>query len=347
MSLIHLDFPSGSPGMYGTSAALMLNGVYAEVDLSWMALVEDPDPNVTGNVLLITRGSPAPTLRKVLPTSATKVGIARRVWLPELPDVAGNFISLMDWRDASNNILGSVYVNTTGRLVIVAGGVTVTSTSPIIIANAWQHIEAVMDTVAGSVSVRVEGIAIVSSTGLTLTGPIEQIGVLVNFEVTFNGIQYMKDFVIWDGAGGQNNNWMGPIQVFDLTPNGDISSGWASTGPNDWSVLDETPPNDADYIEADDTLPAASIVAMSEMPPDIIAVRGLVTFTRAWKTDGGDATLVTGLSPDGTNWDNGSDIPVSTAATYWTRVSELSPATAAAWTPLEVSTLRFRFNRTV
>lgn len=346
MSLVHLDIPSGATGLYGTNTSLMLNGTYAEVDLTWTALEDDPDPGITGNVLRFNGGIPDPLIRKVLPSNQTKVGMGRRFWVNTLPSADNNSIVVFDWRNASNTIIAAVYIDTTGRLVLSGGGgADVRSTSPIIVANAWQHIEAVLDTTAGSLSVRVEGFPIVSFTGRTFSGPISQVAVRITIGASTR--QYLKDWFIWDGSGTRNNDWMGPIQVFDMTPDGDISNGWTSTGSNAWSVIDESPPNDADYIQAGSSLPAPAVVTLTNLPSNIVAIRGIISFTRSWKTDGGDATLVMGVSPNGTNWDNGSDILVSTAPTYWSRVSELSPATGTAWTPVEINALRLRFNRTV
>lgn len=352
MSLIHMDFPSGSQGMYGTTLSRLTNGVYAQVgDFSSMALSEDPDPNITGVTVRITPGAGwTPLLRFVLPSNQTKVGIARRVWLPSLPSSASFNQTVAEWRNGANSTLGTVTVDNTGRLIITVGASVTTSAVPWIVANTWQHIESYMDTTAGTVYVRVEGFNAISVTGLTITGPIAQV---VPIHTTAGGSsnpasQYMKDLVLWDGSGSQNNDWIGPVQVFDLTPNSDISSGWTSTGATNYEVLDESPPNDADYISAGASpLPSPSIVGLSDLPDSIIGVRGLMSFTRAWKTDGGDATLVVGLSPNGTNWDNGTDIPVSTAASYWRRISEVSPATSSPWTPIEVNDARLRFNRTV
>lgn len=349
MALEHLDFPSGSQGLYGTDKTLLTNGVYAQYgDFNSFFLVDDPDPNITGSVAKILAQSGATCiLRYVLSSSQTKVGVGRRVWQDNLPTDSTRLPTIVEWRDGSNAIIGNVTCDTTGRLIITVGASVTTSTVPWLVANTWQHVEAVMDATADTVEVRVEGITAVSVSGLSIAGPIAQVAFKVAAVNQSNLIQYLKDLYIWNGSGSNNNNWMGPIQVFDLTPDSDVSSGWTSTGSSAFSVIDEAPPSDADYIEAGASLPAAAIVNVTNLPANIVAVRGLVSYTRAWKVDGGDATLVTGLSPNGTNWDNGSDIPVSTSASYWRRISEVSPATAAAWTPIEINSLQFRFNRTV
>ena len=53
MAIIWADFPSSQLGLYGTSTANMLNGVWAEVIASLsggstVTLGDDPDPNIAG-----------------------------------------------------------------------------------------------------------------------------------------------------------------------------------------------------------------------------------------------------------------------------------------------------------
>jgi hypothetical protein len=112
-------------------------------------------------------------------------------------------------------------------------------------------------------------------------------------------------------------------------------------------LLNESPPNDTGYIYAGDPPPAASILNVEELPAEIVGVRGIISVGRSAKSDSGDGNLQMSLSPNGTDWDDGADNPVSTAFTYYYDVSEVSPDTTAAWTPVEVNALEFKLNRTV
>src|SRR3546814_18516649 len=76
MALQHADFPSGQTGLYGATESYLLNGIYAQADS--VPLSEDPDPNLTGNVLEVGGVGAAPgTLRRVLYTPHSPAGIAR------------------------------------------------------------------------------------------------------------------------------------------------------------------------------------------------------------------------------------------------------------------------------
>jgi hypothetical protein len=139
------------------------------------------------------------------------------------------------------------------------------------------------------------------------------------------------------------------VIVTDLRPDEDVTlGGWTpSTGTEAWSLLDESPPDDLTFIAADDTPPSPAEVEFTSLPPDVTSIRGLISITRSRKTDGGDGNLQTSLSPDGTNYDVGTDNPVTTIPTYRYDVSQVSPATTAAWSPSEVNSIRQRYDRTV
>lgn len=105
-------------------------------------------------------------------------------------------------------------------------------------------------------------------------------------------------------------------------------------------------PTDPSYISADNTPPPESIFTMTDLPDDVIAIRAVMPVGRLLKTDGGDCTVQMGVSPNGVDWDDGADRPVTVAATYYKDVSYISPDTSAAWTPSEVNDMVFRVDRT-
>jgi hypothetical protein len=158
---------------------------------------------------------------------------------------------------------------------------------------------------------------------------------------------YSKDLLIWDGAGSVDNDFFGSVSIYALLTDADISLNWTpSTGSTGWDLLDESPPNDADYISAPDPAPAAAVMSLTNLPADVTSVRGLISFVRAAKTDGGDGDLQVSLT-SGANTDAGADRPMTTAFTYWKDVSEVNPGTGVFWTPTEVDAMDIEFDRTV
>ena len=98
MSIQHMDFPSGSNGLWGYGSYSELNdaddGIYAYVlkkassSGRGCAMIEDVDPNVTGAMLEVTANvtnNYSDLIRYVLSSTQNVVGISARVYLPSLP----------------------------------------------------------------------------------------------------------------------------------------------------------------------------------------------------------------------------------------------------------------------
>lgn len=214
MSIVTADFPSGDKGIYGDDINRMLDGLYAQLgNFGSVFFDEDPDPNVTGTVLGFQDGAGwTGTCRWVLPATHTKVGVARRLWMPDLPVATNHY--LIQWRNAANTTIGHVRVDTTGSLIVNGGGSEQATSGPVVVANAWQHVEMMMDTAAGTMEVRVNGVVVMARTGLTISGgPIAQLAIVSDGSNNHQR-QYVKDLVTWNGAGSVDNTFLGQVSVF-------------------------------------------------------------------------------------------------------------------------------------
>jgi hypothetical protein len=161
--------------IYGTAADL-LDGIWAQIsntnDSTFSgSLTTDPDGISTGQVwsILAGTGGTKSILRYALPTTQSTVGIAFRLWMPELP--SGSNTVMVTFRDGSNAIIGNIGVDTTGRIYCgntedaVAPGLA-TSASPVITAAAWYHVEVkLVYGASGTMTVKVEGAQVLNYTG--------------------------------------------------------------------------------------------------------------------------------------------------------------------------------------
>lgn len=316
-------------------------------------LVVNPDGMGTDTVLFT-----GTQVRYTCPTPVATLGVAARFWLSSLPSDNNGRCALFDMRTPANDYMYKVIVEPNGAVSVyystvqnvgAVSGALATTGIPAIFANSWVHFEFKVDITTGDFELRREGSILLTGTHGSPPG-----GTIGNFAFSGYGVTvtdgrpyYVKDMIMWDTTGSQNNNFVGPCAVFRLPVDSDVSSGWAkSTGSSDYELLDESPPNDADYISAEDSpLPAPSIMGFANLPDYIVGVRALQTMVRAWKTDGGDANLQVSLISEGDE-DAGADRNVSTTPTYWWDISELSPDTAAPWNPIEVNNATIKINRT-
>jgi len=345
---------------YGTSAALMLNGLYA--NNSDIDIVTDPDPSAGGTRcarMLLTSGSY--DFRFAWPSGAVAtMGGALRLWMAALPLDDATFCG---WglSDISNTLQVSLRVRSTGQISIYrgdprSGGVLLTTTAvPVISANSWNHIEwkIKVDSSTGTVEVRVNGVTQIAltgqntqATGLATSSQISFVNFHANGTPANVSDMYLKDFIIWDTTGTFNNNFLGSVSVIDIDTNADTSLTWTpSTGTVGWSILDNNPPlDDAAYISAATAL--SNTFGLGNLPADTTSVRGLVLINRTKKIDGGDGNVQMGII-SGASTGLGTDRPITTAYTYWRDIMEADPATGAQFTPSAFNAASFKLARTV
>ena len=348
--------------IYGDSQANLIAGTPWTLQTTDQ-LRDDPD-GVSGGKVLRTSTSDGGGGRLILPTATDVTYVAWRWWIVGLP-FSGTDGSSVQIRDTNADIRYLVRVTPVGSLQLVrTNGVgdritsadvpdlVILSTSGNVMNDKlWQHCEFFLNRTTGDYSFKVEGVTVITGTD---PAPATGDTAIVNFANTWNGFSgssaqiFIKDVVVADDGGSINNAGIGTVQVITLSPNADVSGGWTrSSGATDFGLVDELVPNDTGFIQAeDDPLPAATVMELTNLPPDVVAVRALQTMVRGLKSDGGDATLVVSLVSNAID-DNGASHAVSTSVGYRWDVSELDPDGGVAWTPTKVDLARIKINRTV
>lgn len=343
--------------IYGTILDLLTEGIYAETVT--LGLGPDPDGVSTGDVISfgILPNNTA-SLRYVLHEDQATVGIAERFYTGSLPQGTSYSQRMMVFLDESNSRICYVQNTTTGRLAVFDSTNTLIAQTdnPVITAKAWWHIEMKVTqsgTPSGStVEVRVEGVTVISEDNVTLpnTNSIAQVAVQNVGDGSGGGIGFaIKDFVVWNGSGSQNTDFLGSVLVTNLTPTADIDLNWTpSAGSTGFNILNQIPPG-SDYIDAPNPPPSPYICKLSALPADVTSVKALITFVRVAKTDGGDGSLQNGLISDPLGTPEtvlGADRPITVAQTYWCDVFEEDPSTSAPWLPSSVNAVNLQINRT-
>lgn len=344
-------------GSYGTTKALMLNGLYAEAHGTLMA---DPNPSGTGQIVYrLDTGVNATILRKVLSSNQATVGIAARYWFAALPAGAGSTLpNMIQFRDGSNSVLITVCVTSTGAFSVYRGnsstGVLLGTSDPALTSNTWGHVEAKVfhSATVGTVEIRVNGLPVLDLENQnTSASPCGQVVLSSQGGGSQSGVPqatiYARDFFVWDATGARNNDFAGSVSVIGLDMTADVSLNWTpSTGIAGYSILDNIPPNDAQYIFAPDPAPSPAVFDFANLPVDVTSVRGLMTLVRARNSDGGDGSLQVGLISGG-DTDLGANHPITVAFTYYPDWSESDPDTGNQWIPTAVDLATLQLNRTV
>lgn len=338
---------------YGSNDSLMLNGLYATNSGN---LSVDPDPSGSGAIVWGVGGNiveNAAALRKVLSSGQTTVGVAARYWLSNLSGSSSRYPNYCVFTDSSNSVHCRVSLDPSGFLEAYNSDGTLIGRSddPVMITNGWVHVETkcVFDFTAGSVEVRIEGVTKLLATGVKTAnvsgGTCQNVKVSSVQEGDFNF--YLKDYIIWDGTGTVNNDFMGSCIVYKIIPDSDVSLNWTpSTGTTGFNLLNESPPDDdAGYLAAGNPAPSPAEFTMTDVPDDTTSVRGVIAFHRSRKTDGGDGNEQTALIYSG-NSSTGSDRPITTAWTYWFDIHDLAPD-GGNWSKVKIDATDINIDRTV
>lgn len=350
MAIQHMDNWS----MYGRDISYMTNGVYGQVDGNAghvINIVADPDGITAGSVLQMAPfNNNGGILRYIWPSPQTTMGQACRIWLNAIPSNINFSEHFFEFRNASN--LPVIYGrhNTVGGINVYDGTNTLLgqTTGPVITANAWWHHEIKVNTTAGTCEIRVEGVPVLNLTGLTLTGgPLQQAAFFSTGDPM--PIIYWKDLVWWDGSGTRNTDFLGSVIVYSMSPSTDVSVPWGIVGnTSGHAILNNSPPLDTtQYLTADyPSIPGQMSYGLTPLPSNVTTVRGLMTFVRAKKIDGGDGNLQNGLLSSGVQG-NGANRPITAAFTYWRDVFETDPHTSDTWTVSAANAADLTMNRTV
>lgn len=208
--------------------------------------------------------------------------------------------------------------------------------------QTWYYIEikvTINNSPNGSWALRVNGNAIDSATGVDtayasdLSDSVRFIG-FGNSGVAANQAK-IDDIYVCDASGSLNNDFLGPIVVRNLSPDGDgDDEQWTtSSGTDSYALVNETSPadDDSDYIE-DTTTGNRSIFTMGNVPSGQTGIVGVQQWTDCRVTDATSYTLKQTIKQNGSLYPStGQSITSQSFAQYYD-ILETDPDTGVAWT---------------
>ncbi len=181
----------------------------------------------------------------------------------------------------------------------------VLATSTVILGPAtWHYIEMkyVFGTTTGAVQVRVDGEDVINLTNINSTGTAASINTVYLQGASNFVTAYYDDFYVCDNSGTNNNNFLGPINVYSLPPTGDSSVQMTrSAGTTNYTLIDEASPNGTtDYV----TAAAANLTdlySVANLPANLTSetIHGVLIKAKSWKT-GTSGELQLGAKVGGT-----------------------------------------------
>jgi hypothetical protein len=228
------------------------------------------------------------------------------------------------------------------------GSSSVLATGPVsIAANAWHWIEArvKLHSFAGEVEVWVDGVQVISVTGVNTTNGASDgtaawigLGPYNDSGSVFYG--FWDDFYACDLLDSAPVGRLGDSKIETLVPTSDASpnDGTVSTGTTHYGVVDEAQFNSTDYTTLNNTAGQAETFGMLDLsytPKSVAAVR---TIAVASKTGTDDASFTMEVANGGSSKD-GAAHALGTTATPFVDIFTVDPSTNAAWTGAGVNAM--------
>lgn len=189
-------------------------------------------------------------LRRVLPGGAVDPGFfSFQMAVAQLP--AGNsVVGPIDFRNDSNQVIATLFLQSTGVLALDTGAQVVSTSVPVIVAEKVTHLEMKLDADSGIFILKVDGATVINGSGLSFThaNDVAQYALhVLNTAGNGDTQMYLSHFIARDGSGSFNNNFVGNRFVATLFPNADDEShqGWTAAPIERFGVgvLDLTEPS--------------------------------------------------------------------------------------------------------
>lgn len=250
-------------------------------------------------------------------------------------------------RDNGTNQVYLSLVN--GYLYLYNGSGTVLGTSTTLLqAGVWYHAElkVKIDNTTGTYELRLNEVTQFSGTSADTQNSANATANQIYFQGSNNDNSshsfVIDDVVVCDGTGGVNDDFRGDCRVESLYPNGNGNSsvlvGSDGNSTDNYLLVDDTTPNDADYVESS-TPGDKDTYAYTNLTSASGTVHGVQMAPRAAKTDAGTRSIVSVARLSATEVD-GPVQTLSTTPTWYFDIRQTKPG-GGSWTVSDVNSAEF------
>ena len=241
----------------------------------------------------------------------------------------------------------SLQLSSTGQIAAVAGYSTVLAETPapVLSTDTWHYVEVkvVIHSTAGSYEIRVDGVTVLSDTGVNTRGNgADSEIVQFHFEVVD---QQFDDIYICNIDGTKNNDFLGRVVIEGIFPNADGDSGdWTPSSGTDHSAMvsDNPADDDTSYVQSS-TQDAEDLYAYTDLSTITTeTILGVMVNTDVRMNEFPGNLDIKQPVKSGTTTADGdaANIDINTYE-HVHRIVEDDPATAAAWTGSGVNNAQF------
>lgn len=335
-------------------ALLFLDGfdhyATAEIAQKWTsssnaAISATEGRNSSQGLHLDATGSNGSITRTLSPGSSAAggIGFAIRVTGALFNSTSGNELIQVQQADATQHV--ALGLTAAGLFTAKRGTTALGTSSSGISLGSWFYLEFKWDIhdTTGSLSVKLNGTTVLSLTGQDTRnagdGTWARI-VLQNGSNATGTEVYVDDLAIWDTSGSANTDFLGPIRVKAIYPDGAGASTdfTPSAGSNFQNVDEALTDGDTTYnsegTAGDHDTYTFGAVGLSG------TVRGVQTNLMV-RSDGAGAETIRPKIRIGAVDYNGTTVGITTSYADSREVFQVSPATSTAWTVAEIDGAEF------
>ena len=320
-----------------------------------------PSTNVTlvtttafarGRALRLPNTSPTGDFRVPIPPvpSGSVVGAGIRMRVNTLPvdSFRRGILGFLD----NTTVQLRLMLSGDGALRIDTGGITNQLTGFRLGLGRWYHIEVkfICAEVGGFFEVRVDGNTVYTATGDTRnanTGTINGAMGPQALSTGSNGEADFDDWVVWDGTGTSENDWLGDVEVqTTFATANDVVTDWTANTGTHWDAINDAGEDgDATFISSTVLNSPASFV-MSNLEGAPNRVLGAQITAVARKSDSGNRSIRLGISSNGEIAEGAAtSLGLSYGGTY--AMFPRNPDGDVAWTPATFNAALARVRVTV
>lgn len=248
-----------------------------------------------------------------------------------------------------------IQFNSTGFIEVrrTSGTGTLLATSsghqPLGPTGGWFHLEikATLHASNGSVTIRLNGLPVLSVSGVATAGTTGNVTAIQFATAGANNSLYFDDLVISDTTDGTatqgrpNNDFLGDLKVAFRVPDapGDSTQWTPSSGAN-WAAVDEIPTNTSDYVQSG-TAGHTDLYSMQDLAVGAGNVFGVQAMIYGASTDAGTVNVRGVVKENGVTSE--SSLVQFAGVTYgmrWTTPWWKRPSDSALWTAAGVNAMQ-------
>lgn len=214
-------------GVGASGVAALLEGPYAATNNNTLGA---PAWGSRTGPYAISGAQTSVALRKVLPATKTALLVGMGISVTNLPP-DNNFYRIMTFNDGSNVRKFGVRIQSTGDIELwneASSTMLGASQALAVVPANWHFLECVIDTVAGTFELQLDGNTVLNLASLTLSSvAIAQLE-LIQVDSGHTGMTFwMDDLNIRDTTGTYNNALQGDYRIAALYPVADgVNQGW-------------------------------------------------------------------------------------------------------------------------